>query len=110
MVDNEQRRGIKKRNPASWKWIIITRNTDHFLISILLIQSLHHRIYSTAFTKFNMASNTSIDSVDSDVFSVEQISNEPSSQRNNSPNILNSTQLSQTHTAGMPSVSSFASL
>ena len=56
-----------------------------------------------------MASNTTIDSVDSDVFFVEQISNEPSPQRNNSPNILNSTELSQTHTSGMPSVSLIAS-
>ena len=43
------------------------------------------------------------------MFFVEQISNEPRPQRNNSPNILNSTELSQTHTAGMPSVSSIAS-
>ena len=56
-----------------------------------------------------MSSNISLDSVDSDVFFVEQISNEPSPQRNNSPNILNSTELSHTHTAGMPSVSSIAS-
>ena len=56
-----------------------------------------------------MSSNNSLDSVDSDVFFVEQISNEPSPQRNNSPNILNSTKLSQTHTAGMLSVSSNAS-
>ena len=61
------------------------------------------------FLQFNMASNISIDSVDSDVFFVEQISNEPSPQRHNSPNILNSTELSQSHTAGMPSVSSIAS-
>ena len=56
-----------------------------------------------------MASNTSINSVDSDVFFLEQISNEPSLKRNNSPNILSSTELSHTHTAGMPSVSSIAS-
>ena len=55
-----------------------------------------------------MASNTSIDSADSDVFFVEQISKKPSPQRNNSPNILNSTELSETHIAGMPSVSSIA--
>ena len=48
-------------------------------------------------------------SSDSDVFYVEQISNEPSPQRNNSPNILNSTELSEQHTARMPSVSSIAS-
>ena len=43
------------------------------------------------------------------MFFVEQISNEPSLQRNNCPNILSSTELSRTHTAGMPSVSSIAS-
>ena len=56
-----------------------------------------------------MSSNISIDSVDSDVFFVEQISNKPSPTRNNSPNVLNSTELSHTHTAGMPSVYSIAS-
>ena len=56
-----------------------------------------------------MSSNISIASSDSDVFSVEQISNEPSPQRNNSPNILNSTEISHTHTARMPSVSSITS-
>ena len=40
---------------------------------------------------------------------MEQISNEPSPQRNNSPNVLNSTEKSQTHAARMPSVSSIAS-
>ena len=48
-------------------------------------------------------------SSDSDVFYVEQISNETSPQRNNSPNILNSTEVSEHHTARMPSVSSIAS-
>ena len=43
------------------------------------------------------------------MFFVEQISNELSPQRNNSPNILNSTELSHTHSAGTPSVSSIAS-
>ena len=56
-----------------------------------------------------MASNISIDSADSDVFFVEQRSSEPSPQRHNYPNILNSTELSETHTTGMPSVSSIAS-
>ena len=28
-IDAEQRRGNIKRNPASGKWIPITRNTDH---------------------------------------------------------------------------------
>ena len=56
-----------------------------------------------------MSSNKSLDSTDSDVFYVEQISNEPSPQRNNTPNILNSTELSEHHTAPAPSVSSIAS-
>ena len=43
------------------------------------------------------------------MFFVEQISNEPSPQRNNSPNILNSTEISHTHTERMPSISSIAS-
>ena len=49
-------------------------------------------------------------SSDFDVFYVEQTSNEPSPQRNNSPNILISTEISQTYAARMPSVSSIASL
>ena len=50
-----------------------------------------------------MASN------DSDVFYVEQSSSELSPQRNNTPNILNSTEISEQHTARMPSISSIAS-
>ena len=56
-----------------------------------------------------MSSNISLDSTDSDVFYVEQISNEPSPRRNNSPNILNSTEPPEQHTGRMPSVSSIAS-
>ena len=50
-----------------------------------------------------------MNSTDCDVFFVEHISNEPSPQRKSSPNILNSTEISHTHKAGMPSVSSIAS-
>ena len=46
---------------------------------------------------------------DYDVFYVEQSSTEPSPQRHNTPNILNSTNVSEQHTARMPSVSSIAS-
>ena len=56
-----------------------------------------------------MASNISIDSVDSDVFFVEQLSNKPSPQRNNSPSFLNSTELSETYTTEMPTISPVAS-
>ena len=57
-----------------------------------------------------MSSNISSDSTDSDVFYAEQFFNDPSPQRNNSPKILISTKLSEHHTAGMPSISSIASL
>ena len=56
-----------------------------------------------------MSSNILIDSVVSDVFFVEQISNESSPQRKISSHILNSTEISHTHTAGMPSVTSIVS-
>ena len=54
-------------------------------------------------------SNNSLASDDSDVFYVEQNSTEPSPQRHNTLNILNSTELLEHHTARMPSVSSIAS-
>ena len=56
-----------------------------------------------------MTCNSSMASSNSDVFYVEQTSNEPSPQRNNSPNILISTEISQSYPARMPSVSSIAS-
>ena len=56
-----------------------------------------------------MSSNFSFDSTDSDVFYVEQISNEFSPQQNNSPDILNSTELSEHHATRMPSTSMIAS-
>ena len=56
-----------------------------------------------------MSSNISLDSTDSDAFYVEQISNEPSPPRNNSPDILNSTQLPEHHATRMPSISTIAS-
>ena len=56
-----------------------------------------------------MSSNISLDSTDSDVFYVEQISNEPSPQRNNSPDIIKSTERSEPHATRMPSISTIAS-
>ena len=56
-----------------------------------------------------MWSNISFDSNDSDVFYVEQISNEPSPQRNNTPDILNSTERSEHHATRMSSISTIAS-
>ena len=54
-------------------------------------------------------SNTSLVSNDSDLFYVEQSSTEPSPQRHNIPNMLNSTELAEHHTVRIPSVSSIAS-
>ena len=65
------------------------------------------KIYLISFIK--MSSDISMASDDSDVFYVEQVSNEPSPQRNNSPNILNLTETSQTYAVRMPSVSSILS-
>ena len=56
-----------------------------------------------------MASNISLESVDYDVFFVEQVSNESSPQGNNSANILNSTELSGIQATEMPTFSSVAS-
>ena len=56
-----------------------------------------------------MSSNISVVSDYSDVFYVEQSSAESSPQRHNTPNILNSTELSEQYNVRMPSVSSIAS-
>ena len=56
-----------------------------------------------------MSSNISLDSTESDVFYVEQISNEPSPRRNNSSDILNSTERSEHHATRMPSSYTIAS-
>ena len=82
--------------------ILITLPFSFFEISYSLDKN-----FSILFIK--MSSNISMASSGSDVFYVEQISNEPSPQRNNLPKILNSTEISQTYTARMPSVSSIAS-
>ena len=105
----EQRRGTIKGNPASGKWIRITRNTDHSTNHHLLRSVAPTIIFHFPSSLSDMSSNISLDSTDSDVLYVEQISNEPSLRRNKTRNILNSTELSEHHTAPMPSVSSIAS-
>ena len=55
-----------------------------------------------------MASNVLFSSIDSDVFFVEQLSGEPSPQRNKIMNLLNSTELSRAHTKEIPTKSSVA--
>ena len=56
-----------------------------------------------------MASNSSLNSTDSDVFYVEQSSNDHSIPRPNTPNVLNSTEISGDDTREMISISSIAS-
>ena len=56
-----------------------------------------------------MSSNISLDSTDSDVFYVEQLSDELSPRRSNSPDIFNSTERSDHQAARMPSISTIAS-
>ena len=114
-IDAEQRRRNVKGNRASRKWTNITPNTDHSLIFNFWIQLFDREFYSIkifielkSIIKIDMSSNTSINLEGFDVFFLEQLSNEPSLQRNNSPNNLNSTEKSDTHTARMPSFSSIA--
>ena len=56
-----------------------------------------------------MASNLSLNSTDSDVFCVEQSSNEQSIPRPNTPIVLNSTEISGDDTRELISISSIAS-
>ena len=65
--------------------------------------------YSIYSFSFDMSSNISLDSTDSDVFYGEQLSDEPSPRRNNSPDVLNSTERSEHQAARMPSISTIAS-
>ena len=81
--------------------ILITLPFSFFDNSYLLHQ------FITLISK--MTSNISMASDDSDVFYVEQSSSELGPQRHNTPNILNSTEISEQHTARMPSISSIAS-
>ena len=56
-----------------------------------------------------MSLNSSLNSTDSDVFYVEQLSDEPSQRRNNTPDILNSTERTDHQATRMPSISTIAS-
>ena len=97
-------KGTPLKNPeVSIPAILITLSFSFFKSGCSI------KILFNSFIKLNISSNVSIESVDSDVFFVEQISNEPSPQCNISPNILNSNEISHTQTAGRPSVSSIAS-
>ena len=90
-----------QEGPIALPVILITLPFSFFDISYLL----HHFI--TLISK--MISNISMASDDSDVFYMAQSSSELSPQRHNTPNILNSTEISEQHTARMPPISSIAS-
>ena len=81
------------------------RLLSHFHFSNSAVRS---RNLFSFLSKFNLSSNISIDSVDSDVFFVEKLSKEPSRHLKN-PDIFNSTEISHTQTAEMPADSSIAS-
>ena len=66
-------------------------------------------IIPSIFFHFDMSLNNSLDSTDSDVFIIEQPSDEPSPPRNNTPDILNSTEQSDHQAMRMPSISTIAS-
>ena len=101
------RAGTSKEIPLQESGLALLAILITLPFSFLEISCIIKELFNSS--KFNMSSNISIASSDSDVFHVEQISNEPSPQWNKSPNILNSAEISQTHTARMPSVSSIAS-
>ena len=90
-----------QESPLALPAILITPRLSFFDISYLL-----HR-FITLISK--MTSSISMASDDSDVFYVEQSSSELSPQRHNTPNILNSTEISEQHTTRMPSILSVAS-
>ena len=108
-IDAEQRRGNIKGISASGKWTIIISNTDHSTNLHLSVSVASLIIIQFFSPSFGMSSNTWLDSTDSDVSYVEQTSNEPSPRRNNSPDILNSTEISQHHAVRMSSISTSAS-
>ena len=81
--------------------ILITLPFSFFDISYPLHQ------FSILISK--MTSNISMTSDDSDVFYVEKSSSEFSPRRHNTPNILNSTEISEQYTARVPSILSIAS-
>ena len=98
--------GTSKQIPLQESALALPAIPITFPFSIFDISYLLHQ-FIILISK--MTSNISMASDDSDVFYVEQISNEPSPRRNNTPNILNSTEFSEHHTSPMPSVSSIAS-
>ena len=68
----------------------------------MLCQKLSNLFFLTRYVIKN-------DSIDFDVFYVEQLSDEPSPRRNNSPDIINSTERSEHQASRMPSISTIAS-
>ena len=80
-------------------------------IAISCFNYNHSNLFSSTYNPISitMSLNSSLNSTDSDVFYVEQLSDEPSPRRNNTPNILNSTERTDHQEMRMPSVSTIAS-
>ena len=89
-----------QENALALPAILITLPFSFFDISY----SLHHFLILIS----KLTSNISMASDDSDVFYVEQSSSEFSPRRHNTPNNVNSTEISEQHTARVPSISSIA--
>ena len=89
------------------------------LLSVILITlpifiywnqlSRSDELFFKIFTTFTMALNSSLNSTDSDVFYVEQSSNDQSVPRPKTPIVLNSTEISGDDTREMICISSIAS-
>ena len=79
--------GTSNKNPLQESGLAFPEILITLPVSFFKISYPPAKIYSILYNK--MTSNISMASSDSDVFYVEQSSNDPSPQRNNSPNILN---------------------
>ena len=92
--------------------ILTTLNTNHILKSVSFFQFLEETECSFIFhflKSLKMSSNKSIISIVSDVFYVEQSSNDPSLTSPNTPTVLDSTEMFGNETREKISISSIAS-
>ena len=105
-IDAEQRRGNIKQIPLQASAVVLPAVLITLPFSFF---DISYRLHQFIILISKMTSNISMASNDSDVFYVEQNSSEISPQRNKTPNILNSTEISEQHTARMPSIFSIAS-
>ena len=97
-------RGKEEKNRQTRSY---AHHLDHSSLFNFAIQLFDQEIYSV-FSVFKVSMSANI-STDSDVFYVEQTSNDRSPPRPNTPIVLNSTEMSGNDTREMPSISSITS-